>query len=173
MSSCSTDVSASEQVCYIPCNFCNIMLAVSVPCSSLYDTVTVRCGHCTNLWSVNMAAALQSFSWQELQRQSFPVLDHRIDQPSSTAKETSITSCPPGKRPRVPSAYNQFIKEEIQRIKANHPDISHRQAFSAAAKNWAHFPHIQFGLMLEANNKAEMNEGPAKHLMTTAALFNN
>ncbi|KAF9606407.1 hypothetical protein IFM89_025096, partial [Coptis chinensis] len=105
-----------------------------------------------------MAAALQSFSWQELQRQSFPVLDHRIDQPSSTAKEASITSRPPGKRPRVPSAYNQFIKEEIQRIKANNPDISHRQAFSVAAKNWEHFPHIQFGLMLEANNKAEINE---------------
>jgi hypothetical protein len=26
-------------------------------------------------------------------------------------------------------------REEIQRIKANNPDISHREAFSAAAKN--------------------------------------
>jgi hypothetical protein len=41
----------------------------------------------------------------------------------------------PEKRQRVPSAYNQFIKEEIQRIKANNPDISHREAFSTAAKN--------------------------------------
>ncbi|GKC77440.1 axial regulator YABBY 1 [Tanacetum coccineum] len=39
------------------------------------------------------------------------------------------------------------IREEIQRIKAGNPDISHREAFSAAAKNWAHFPHIHFGLM--------------------------
>ncbi|CAA7017328.1 unnamed protein product [Microthlaspi erraticum] len=54
---------------------------------------------------------------------------------------------PPEKRQRVPSAYNRFIKEEIQRIKAGNPDISHREAFSAAAKNWAHFPHIHFGLM--------------------------
>ncbi|KAF2303490.1 hypothetical protein GH714_018787 [Hevea brasiliensis] len=38
-------------------------------------------------------------------------------------------------------------RDEIQRIKAGNPDISHREAFSAAAKNWAHFPHIQFGLM--------------------------
>ncbi|KAL6226327.1 hypothetical protein ACLB2K_000290 [Fragaria x ananassa] len=38
----------------------------------------------------------------------------------------------PEKRQRVPSAYNQFIKEEIQRIKANNPDISHREAFSTA-----------------------------------------
>lgn len=54
---------------------------------------------------------------------------------------------PPEKRQRVPSAYNRFIKEEIQRIKAGNPDISHREAFSAAAKNWAHFPHIHFGLV--------------------------
>ena len=40
---------------------------VSVPCSSLFDIVTVRCGHCTNLWSVNMAAAFQSLSWQDAQ----------------------------------------------------------------------------------------------------------
>jgi hypothetical protein len=53
----------------------------------------------------------------------------------------------PEKRQRVPSAYNRFIKEEIQRIKAGNPDISHREAFSAAAKNWAHFPHIHFGLV--------------------------
>ncbi|KAL6979704.1 Axial regulator YABBY 1 [Sarracenia purpurea var. burkii] len=38
-------------------------------------------------------------------------------------------------------------RDEIQRIKAGNPDISHREAFSAAAKNWAHFPHIHFGIM--------------------------
>lgn len=58
-----------------------------------------------------------------------------------------IVNRPPEKRQRVPSAYNRFIKDEIQRIKAGNPDISHREAFSAAAKNWAHFPHIHFGLM--------------------------
>ncbi|KAJ6778014.1 PROTEIN YABBY 6-RELATED [Salix koriyanagi] len=42
---------------------------------------------------------------------------------------------PPEKRQRVPSAYNRFIKDEIQRIKAGNPDISHREAFSTAAKN--------------------------------------
>ncbi|CAA3000027.1 axial regulator YABBY 1 [Olea europaea subsp. europaea] len=58
-----------------------------------------------------------------------------------------VANRPPEKRQRVPSAYNRFIKDEIQRIKAGNPDISHREAFSAAAKNWAHFPHIHFGLM--------------------------
>lgn len=92
---------------------------------------------------------------------------------SSPTNDEVRVNRPPEKRQRVPSLYNQFIKDEIQRIKANNPDITHREAFSTAAKNWAHYPHIQFGLMLDANNQAKMNENPEKHLMTTAALFNN
>ncbi|KAE9454444.1 hypothetical protein C3L33_13658, partial [Rhododendron williamsianum] len=42
---------------------------------------------------------------------------------------------PPEKKHRLPSAYNRFMKEEIQRIKAANPEIPHREAFSAAAKN--------------------------------------
>jgi len=61
-------------------------------------------------------------------------------------QEQTLNAHPPEKRQRVPSAYNRFIKEEIRRIKANNPDISHREAFSTAAKNWAHYPNIHFGL---------------------------
>lgn len=200
MSSCSMDVSnnvGAEQLCYIPCNFCNIVLAVSVPCSSLYDIVTVRCGHCTNLWSVNMAAAFHSLSSNSPSQDFFPLHPHlqgpnhtspdfRVDLGSSSSRcnnkmamrpppitQERIVNRPPEKRQRVPSAYNQFIKEEIQRIKANNPDISHREAFSTAAKNWAHFPHIHFGLMLETNNQTKLDhEGTGKRLMTRAALLN-
>ncbi|THU67520.1 hypothetical protein C4D60_Mb05t25490 [Musa balbisiana] len=49
----------------------------------------------------------------------------------------------PEKRQRAPSAYNHFIREEIVRIKAREPNVTHKEAFSAAAKNWAHFPRIQ------------------------------
>jgi hypothetical protein len=31
---------------------------VGVPCSSLFKTVTVRCGHCANLLSVNLRGLL-------------------------------------------------------------------------------------------------------------------
>ncbi|CAI9100808.1 OLC1v1037986C1 [Oldenlandia corymbosa var. corymbosa] len=171
MSSC-IDVAVAEQLCYIPCNFCNIVLAVSVPCSSLYDIVTVRCGHCTNLWSVNMAAAFHSLSsscldasalHQTLQAPNSTnaaTPEYRIDFGSSSSKahhhhhhvnttnkmptrpsalgirtDDRNVNRPPEKRQRIPSAYNQFIKEEIQRIKASNPDISHREAFSTAAKN--------------------------------------
>lgn len=83
-----------------------------------------------------------------------------------------VLNRPPEKRQRIPSAYNRFIKEEIQRIKAGNPDISHREAFSAAAKNWAHFPHIQFGLMPDHqthvkknNNVIRQQDGGEDHVL--------
>ncbi|KAI6702695.1 hypothetical protein NL676_011831 [Syzygium grande] len=163
--------SPTEQLCYVHCNYCDTVLAVSVPCASLFKTVTVRCGHCTNLLSVNMCGLLlpsanqlqlghNFFTPQNLLeeiRNAPPSL--LINQPSPADSimqlrggaeqipKPPVVNRPPEKRQRVPSAYNRFIKEEIQRIKAGNPDISHREAFSAAAKNWAHFPHIHFGLM--------------------------
>ncbi|XP_031483657.1 axial regulator YABBY 5-like [Nymphaea colorata] len=181
-----------EQLCYVHCNFCNTVLAVSVPCSSLFKMVTVRCGHCTNLLSVNMRALLQPppppppppmaptnhhffptshnlavvRHHDENQMAAAMFLEHPIAKDSSaspasrvanhtnmTATRSTTVNRPPEKRQRVPSAYNRFIKEEIQRIKAGNPDITHREAFSAAAKNWAHFPHIHFGLMPDQNMK--------------------
>ncbi|MQL81305.1 hypothetical protein Taro_013761 [Colocasia esculenta] len=165
----------SEQLCYVHCNFCDTVLAVSVPCSSLFKTVTVRCGHCSNLLSVNMRALLLPAAANQLhfgnaflapahhnllEELSCSPLPLVLDQPilnndpsmapirvTEEIAQTPPVNRPPEKRQRVPSAYNRFIKEEIQRIKAGNPDITHREAFSAAAKNWAHFPHIHFGLM--------------------------
>ncbi|GAV75603.1 YABBY domain-containing protein [Cephalotus follicularis] len=163
----------TEQLCYVHCNICDTVLAVSVPCTSLFRTVTVRCGHCTNLLPVNMRGLLLPSANQFHLGHSFfspshNLLDQEIPNPapnflinqSNTNDFTMPTrgvraelprppviNRPPEKRQRVPSAYNRFIKDEIQRIKAGNPDITHREAFSAAAKNWAHFPHIHFGLM--------------------------
>ncbi|KAL8192432.1 hypothetical protein R6Q57_027617 [Mikania cordata] len=171
---------SSEKLCYVQCNFCETILAVSVPCNILYTTVTVRCGHCTNLLYVNMRALLlpvstanaaaaaaanqfhlghnffspQNMIMEEMRNnasnffmnQPNPIEPFAPVQVDELPKPPAANR-PPEKRQRVPSAYNRFIKEEIQRIKAGNPDISHREAFSAAAKNWAHFPHIHFGLM--------------------------
>ncbi|CAL0312921.1 unnamed protein product [Lupinus luteus] len=179
MSSSSTTLSLdhlshSEQLCYVHCNICDTVLAVSVPCTSLFKTVTVRCGHCTNLLPVNMRGLLLPSPNQFHLGYSFISPTHNLLEempnpspnlfmnqnanmahdfsmpPKTTVDELPrppITNRPPEKRQRVPSAYNRFIKDEIQRIKAVNPDITHREAFSAAAKNWAHFPHIHFGLM--------------------------
>ncbi|XP_008667172.1 putative YABBY domain transcription factor family protein isoform X1 [Zea mays] len=189
-----------EQICYVHCSYCDTILAVGVPCSSLFQTVTVRCGHCSNLLYVNLRALLLPAAAANNQLPPFgqpllsPTSPHGLLAPSlpgaeppsacvsgvtsinntcggntTTSSAMSSMAPPPAKhalqeaqqlprtaasvnrtsekRQRVPSAYNRFIKDEIQRIKASNPDITHREAFSAAAKNWAHFPHIHFGLM--------------------------
>ncbi|XP_078163743.1 protein YABBY 1-like [Carex rostrata] len=156
---------ASEHVCYVNCNFCSTILAVSVPRDYLFNMVTVRCGHCTNLLSVNMAPLLQSLAVQDQQVPNkdfcvtsprdinFSVTNHRLPVVLPMQNDLPETlPIPPEKRQRVPSAYNKFIKEEIQRIKASNPEISHREAFSAAAKNWAHLPRIHMGLTFDGTS---------------------
>ncbi|XP_017698332.1 protein YABBY 2-like isoform X2 [Phoenix dactylifera] len=156
---------APEQVCYVHCNFCNTILVVSVPGSNSLNVVTVRCGHCANLLSVNLGALLQTLP-QDVQNHNLGSQDLNMDCGSSSkcdrvslmnsmedVQQQTLPIRLPEKRQRVPSAYNRFIKEEIRRLKATNPDISHREAFSAAAKNWAHFPHIQFGLSVDGNKQ--------------------
>ncbi|XP_061348253.1 axial regulator YABBY 1-like [Gastrolobium bilobum] len=169
----------SEQLCYVHCTICDTVLAVSVPCTSLFKTVTVRCGHCSNLLPVNMRALLLPSPNQFHLGHSFfspphnlleempnsspnflinrPNASNDFSMPARSAVDElprpPIINRPPEKRQRVPSAYNRFIKDEIQRIKSVNPDITHREAFSAAAKNWAHFPHIHFGLMPDQSVK--------------------
>ncbi|XP_022718032.1 axial regulator YABBY 5-like [Durio zibethinus] len=174
----SSNNSAPEQLCYIPCNLCNIILAVNVPCSSLFETVTVRCGQCANLCSVNLATSFQSRAGKDIQvANNYTSSEYRFDlgsssrsknklpkrAPTITTTPETVVNRPPDKRHRAPSLYNQFIKEEIQRIKLNNPDITHREAFSTAAKNWARFPHIHFGLMLETDSQPKLNDDSTEH----------
>ncbi|KAK9935361.1 hypothetical protein M0R45_022465 [Rubus argutus] len=63
---------------------------------------------------------------------------------TNTIAMNHIVNKPPEKRQRAPSAYNRFIKEEIQRLKAVNPRMTHKEAFSTAAKNWAQFPPVQY-----------------------------
>ncbi|WVZ91330.1 hypothetical protein U9M48_037518 [Paspalum notatum var. saurae] len=173
----SGQIAPADHVCYVHCNFCNTVLAVSVPGNSMLAIVTVRCGHCTNLLSVNLRALMHSLPEQDqlqlFDSQQENIKVHGINgtlrdqcghlelgssssrfrmptmyspQNEHLLQEQTLNARPPEKRQRVPSAYNRFIKEEIRRIKANNPDISHREAFSTAAKNWAHYPNIHFGL---------------------------
>ncbi|WZY82395.1 hypothetical protein YC2023_028779 [Brassica napus] len=116
-------LSPSDHLCYVQCNFCETILA-----EELRDAPS----------NMNMMMMNQHPNMNDIP--SFMnIHQHEITKAPPVNR-------PPEKRQRVPSAYNRFIKEEIQRIKAGNPDISHREAFSAAAKNWAHFPHIHFGL---------------------------
>ncbi|KAJ9549516.1 hypothetical protein OSB04_022059 [Centaurea solstitialis] len=115
-----------EQVCYVQCGFCTTILLVNVPCSCLSKVVTVKCGHCASLLSVNMMRSsflpFHLFSSLDNQEEYSPIYVHYI------------------------------IREEIRRLKTQHPTMSHKQAFSTAAKNWAHSPPIQ-------RNEGEKSKG--------------
>ncbi|KAK8493642.1 hypothetical protein V6N13_121521 [Hibiscus sabdariffa] len=182
MSSSNNHLSAPEQLCYIPCNLCNIILAVNVPCNSLFETVTVRCGQCTNLCSINMTTSFLSRAGKDIQVPNYTSSEYRIElssssrgknklpkRPITTSTQERVVNPPPEKRHRAPSLYNQFIKEEIQRIKMNNPDISHREAFSTAAKNWARFPNIHFGLILETDNQPKLKDASLDRAFPAAA----
>ncbi|KAL7241041.1 hypothetical protein ACSBR2_006627 [Camellia fascicularis] len=158
-----------EQICYVQCGYCTTILLVSVPTSSLSMVVTVRCGHCTTLLSVNMIKAsffpLHLFSSpnqdDELPKQDgspeeedcqkaldkrslSPVISREDEEDEDVVPINHIVNKPPEKRQRAPSAYNNFIKEEIRRLKAEYPNMTHKEAFSAAAKNWAHFTPVHY-----------------------------
>ncbi|KAA8533161.1 hypothetical protein F0562_033306 [Nyssa sinensis] len=156
-----------EQICYVQCGYCTTILLVSVPCSSLSMVVTVRCGHCTSLLSVNMTKAsfvpLQLFASlnqdepkteacpeeadakEPLDKHSPSLIISSDDEEEDEIPVNHVVNKPPEKRQRAPSAYNNFInREEIRRLKAKYPNMTHKEAFSAAAKNWAHFPPIQY-----------------------------
>ncbi|CAM0905378.1 unnamed protein product [Alopecurus aequalis] len=148
---------ASEPVCYVNCNYCNTILVVNVPNNCSYNIVTVRCGHCTMVLSMDLGPFHQARIAQEHQNRasnnfgSYEPATARNQRtlsmypmPNNQQQVSAIR--PPEKKQRVPSAYNRFIKEEIQRIKSCNPEISHREAFSTAAKNWAHLPRLHFGL---------------------------
>ncbi|KAK1408691.1 hypothetical protein QVD17_40681 [Tagetes erecta] len=120
------DLQRQEQICYVQCGFCTTVLLVCVPFRCLSMVVTVKCGHCTGLLSVNMMTS--SFS------------QHDDDDLEAVNR---IVNKPPEKKQRTPSTYNKFMKEEIRRVKTQHPNMSHKQAFITAAKNWAHSPSSQ------------------------------
>ncbi|CAN6446229.1 unnamed protein product [Victoria cruziana] len=167
----------TEQLCYVQCSICDTILLVSVPCSSLLKVVPVRCGHCGNLFSVNMLKAsflplqvLASIN-NEAKHDSFENAPLKIGDASfmepfyeEERKPAFTVNKPPEKRHRAPSAYNRFIKEEIQRLKASEPNISHREAFSTAAKNWAHLPRVQHKPDAESGSHPQSNKAKDKHV---------
>ncbi|URE41666.1 YABBY protein [Musa troglodytarum] len=157
-----------EQVCYVNCSFCNTVLVVNIPGNNSFSIVTVRCGLCANILYVNLEALhgvlpLQNF--QNKVQMDFGSQRLHMDFGSSSSCTRLSVMNPvdyvqqqmqlihPTEKRRAPSAYNRFIKEEIRRLKAKNPNISHKEAFSTAAKNWAHFPEIHLGLSIKGNKQ--------------------
>ncbi|KAJ3702479.1 hypothetical protein LUZ61_006184 [Rhynchospora tenuis] len=138
---------------YFRCPYCKVDLAVDTGYYKLMLGGNVQCGCCNNIFYVSpRAPVFQSIFPPEFQMcpQNACLTDCRRNQPlqpvapsasyEPTSPRTPFVVKPPEKKHRLPSAYNKFMREEIQRIKASTPDIPHREAFSMAAKNWAKNP---------------------------------
>ncbi|ONM58914.1 axial regulator YABBY2 isoform X1 [Zea mays] len=155
-----------ERLGYVQCKFCATILLVGVPIGGslqLLKTVAVQCGSCCGILSVALppdeAPAPASVELLPLMQEAGGVDPPPRDSDESSGEDRGETTeaatvadnhaafpavnKPPLRKQRTPSAYNCFIKEEIQRIKARDPGITHKEAFSAASKNWAHLPRIQ------------------------------
>ncbi|KAJ8466963.1 hypothetical protein OPV22_029515 [Ensete ventricosum] len=114
----------------------SLLVEVGVPRRWLMDRVTVNCGHCNHLSFLTPGDVVRCIcptSHLQMSLQG-PCFGSRREPPSPRRSSTSVP-----KKHRAPSAYNHFMREEIQRIKAAKPDIPHREAFSMAAKNWANY----------------------------------
>ncbi|KAI4387538.1 hypothetical protein MLD38_005364 [Melastoma candidum] len=138
----------SDHLCYVRCNFCNTVLAVGIPCKRQLETVTVKCGHCSNLSFLTTRPPLPGQCLNHAQSSLQGFCSEFPKGPSSSSSFTTSDPSspkapfvvkPPEKKHRLPSAYNRFMKEEIQRIKSANPEMPHREAFSTAAKNWARY----------------------------------
>ncbi|CAL5354171.1 unnamed protein product [Camellia sinensis] len=151
-------VPPTDNLCYVRCNFCNTVLAVGIPCKRLLDTVTVKCGHCSNLSFLSTRPPLQGqYFDHQTSLQGFGC-EIKKGQSSSSSSSTSSEQVSPKapfvvKQKALTSICLQSIHEEIQRIKMANPEKPHREAFSAAAKNWARYiPNSPAGLMSEGTN---------------------
>ncbi|KAK9076168.1 hypothetical protein SSX86_004501 [Deinandra increscens subsp. villosa] len=158
----------AEQICYVQCGFCTTVLVVCVPYRCFSTVFTVKCGHCTSLFSVNMMRPsflpiqllpsvdnqedpiVEASEDQEVPKLTFskhsssPLISSSssIEDNDDLEEENHVVNQPPQKRQRAPSAYNNFIKDEIKRLKTQDPNMSHKQAFTTASKNWARGPRI-------------------------------
>ncbi|KAF4384705.1 hypothetical protein F8388_004012 [Cannabis sativa] len=150
-------LSPSDQLCYVYCNFCDTVLAVSVPSESLYKIVTVRCGHCSNLLSVNMRGPLLPAAPNQLHfgHAFFTAPQHLLEDIRSLPSNNNLMMMNNNNNynhHHQPNPNDLLMPirgraEEIPKPPVVNRHISHREAFSAAAKNWAHYPHIHLGLM--------------------------
>merc|ERR1712072_1132499 len=55
----------------------------------------------------------------------------------SAKKTTAKKGDKKDKVKRAPSAYNLFMKSELAKVKKANPKMDHKEAFTAAAKNWS------------------------------------
>ena len=98
------------------------------------------------MWLGCVCARL-AFRSEDLITFSHPTAKKAKREPKAAAKEKKAKGEPkvakekkakdPNAKPRTPSAYNNFFKVEMVRLKTATPDQAHKERFAACAANWS------------------------------------
>jgi len=67
-------------------------------------------------------------------------IEHGLKNESSMTRRGSGGKIKRDRPVRHASPYNRFMSQEVKRIKAENPEVDHREAFKMAASNWARSP---------------------------------
>jgi len=110
----------------VTCPNCTAALQVRLP----EGVTSVQCSQCKAVFAVQVQPiALSTASSQPLAKRS------RKRKSSGDNKQGG------GAEPsRTLSAYNVFMKGEVAKVKSEHPELPHREAFKLAAERWQSSP---------------------------------
>ena len=109
----------------VTCPNCTAALQVRLP----EGVTSVQCSQCKAVFAVQVQPiALSTSSSQPAVKRS--------------RKRKSIDKNNPGSADvnRTLSAYNVFMKGEVAKVKSEHPELPHREAFKLAAERWQSSP---------------------------------
>ncbi|KAJ4820479.1 C2C2-YABBY transcription factor [Rhynchospora pubera] len=119
------------------------LLVMASECMTKSCNVDVHCGRCNKIFRFNpdpdeLQRITQKLASLTVSRNQIspPAAPSAYNEPANS-RTLFVVKPDAEKKPRVPSAYNRFMREEIALIKANKPGIPQREAFRMAAENWA------------------------------------
>jgi len=112
----------TAQVCQANCTSCGALLQFNMPSRPS----TIQCYNCKALMVVQPQAAT-NLSVQQQMAQGGAMTPHM------EKKQRKKREGPP----RQPTAYNNFMKAELAKIKQENSEMHHREAFKIAAARWA------------------------------------
>jgi len=105
----------------VTCPSCAAPLQVRLP----EGVTSIQCSQCKAVFAVQVQPTA-------LAAQAQPTTGKR-SRKRKAEKDTNAA-------PRALSAYNVFMKGEVAKVKSQHPELAHREAFKLAAERWQASP---------------------------------
>ena len=114
----------------VTCPTCTAQLQVRLP----EGITSVQCSQCKAVFAVQVQPVALSSAGSQV-----PAKRSR-KRKSGDKVALSGGGASSAEAPRLLSAYNVFMKGEVAKVKGEHPDLPHREAFKLAAERWQASP---------------------------------